>query len=297
MAEYNMQELNLPGEDGKRILYPRMKLYGQVNLETITEKIAYASSFTRGDIIGLVQAITDEIAYQMGQGYSVKIDNLGVFTPALGLRQDRERETGEEGDTKRNAVSICLKDIHFKVDKELLYRTARHCHLKRSTDKFQRSSQVFSPQERLERAKKYNVPTLVFNRSELRDPEKMLHQLQADGIDFIILAGFLWLMPACITAAFPNRIINIHPALLPAYGGKGMYGHHVHEAVIAAGEKESGITIHYVNDHYDQGAIIFQAKCPVLPTDTPDDLAARVHELEYRYFPQIIEETILKQEV
>ena len=132
MAEYNMQELNLPGEDGKRILYPRMKLYGQVDLETITEKIAYASSFTRGDIIGLVQAITDEIAYQMGQGYSVKIDNLGVFTPALGLRQDRERETGEEGDTKRNAVSICLKDIHFKVDKELLYRTARHCHLKRS---------------------------------------------------------------------------------------------------------------------------------------------------------------------
>lgn len=109
MAEYNMQELNLPGEDGKRILYPRMKLYGQVDLETITEKIAYASSFTRGDIIGLMQAITDEIAYQMGQGYSVKIDNLGVFTPALGLRQDRERETGEEGDTKRNAVSICLK--------------------------------------------------------------------------------------------------------------------------------------------------------------------------------------------
>lgn len=168
MAEYNMQELNLPGEDGKRILYPRMKLYGQVNLETITEKIAYASSFTRGDIIGLMQAITDEIAYQMGQGYSVKIDNLGVFTPALGLRQDRERETGEEGDTKRNAVSICLKDIHFKVDKELLYRTARHCHLKRSTDKFQRSSQVFSPQERLERAKK--IP----GKEQLHDPSRLL---------------------------------------------------------------------------------------------------------------------------
>ena len=91
MAEYNMQELHLPAEDGKRNLYPRMKLYGQVDLETITEKIAYASSFTRGDIIGLMQAITDEIAYQMGQGYSVKIDNLGVFTPALGLRQDRDR--------------------------------------------------------------------------------------------------------------------------------------------------------------------------------------------------------------
>ena len=133
----------------------------------------------------------------------------------------------------------------------------------------------------LERAKKYRIPSFVFNREEFRNP---------------VLAGFLWLMPSFITAAWPNKIVNIHPALLPAYGGKGMYGHHVHEAVIAAGEKESGITIHYVNDHYDQGAIIFQAKCPVLPTDTPDDLAARVHELEYRYFPQIIAETILKQE-
>ena len=109
-----------------------------------------------------------------------------------------------------------------------------------------------------------------------------------------VLAGFLWLMPSFITAAWPNKIVNIHPALLPAYGGKGMYGHHVHEAVIAAGEKESGITIHYVNDHYDQGAIIFQAKCPVLPTDTPDDLATRVHELEYRHFPRVIEDTLKK---
>mgnify|MGYP000141034632 CR=1 FL=1 len=149
----------------------------------------------------------------------------------------------------------------------------------------------------LERAKKYRIPTFVFNREEFRNPDKVFRQLQEQEIDFIVLAGFLWLMPSFITAAWPNKIVNIHPALLPAYGGKGMYGHHVHEAVIAAGEKESGITIHYVNDHYDQGAIIFQAKCPVLPTDTPADLAARVHELEYRYFPQIIEETILKQEV
>ena len=149
----------------------------------------------------------------------------------------------------------------------------------------------------LERAKKYRIPSFVFNREEFRNPDKVFRQLQEQEIDFIVLAGFLWLMPSFITAAWPNKIVNIHPALLPAYGGKGMYGHHVHEAVIAAGEKESGITIHYVNDHYDQGAIIFQAKCPVLPTDTPDDLAARVHELEYRYFPQIIEETILKQEV
>lgn len=148
----------------------------------------------------------------------------------------------------------------------------------------------------LERAKKYRIPTFVFNREEFRNPDKVFRQLQEQEIDFIVLAGFLWLMPSFITAAWPNKIVNIHPALLPAYGGKGMYGHHVHEAVIAAGEKESGITIHYVNDHYDQGAIIFQAKCPVLPTDTPDDLAARIHELEYRYFPQIIAETILKQE-
>ena len=148
----------------------------------------------------------------------------------------------------------------------------------------------------LERAKKYRIPTFVFNREEFRNPDKVVRQLQEQEIDFIVLAGFLWLMPSFITAAWPNKIVNIHPALLPAYGGKGMYGHHVHEAVIAAGEKESGITIHYVNDHYDQGAIIFQAKCPVLPTDTPDDLAARIHELEYRYFPEIIEKTILNTE-
>ena len=147
--------MTLPNEEGKRILYPRMKLYGQVDLDAIINNVSYASSFTRGDVIGLIRAITDEIANQMGAGYSVKIDNLGVFTPALGLRKDVERESGEEGDTRRNAASICLKDIHFKADKELLHNTARHCHLKRSTEKFQQSSQMFSPQERLERAKAY----------------------------------------------------------------------------------------------------------------------------------------------
>jgi phosphoribosylglycinamide formyltransferase-1 len=147
----------------------------------------------------------------------------------------------------------------------------------------------------LERVKKYQIPTVVFNRAEMKDPNIILRQLQEDETDLIVLAGFLWLMPACITAAYPNRIVNIHPALLPAYGGKGMYGHHVHEAVIAAGEKESGITIHHVNDHYDEGAPIFQAKCPVLPNDTPDTLAARIHELEYQYFPQVIEKVLLEQ--
>ena len=144
----------------------------------------------------------------------------------------------------------------------------------------------------LERAKKYNIPTHVFDREAFRNPEKVFRQLKEEKIDFIVLAGFLWLLPDSITNAYPNRIVNIHPALLPAYGGKGMYGHHVHEAVIAASEKESGITIHYVNNHYDEGAIIFQAKCPVLPGDTPDTLAARIHELEYAHFPRVIEEVI-----
>ena len=143
----------------------------------------------------------------------------------------------------------------------------------------------------LERARQLQVPACVFTREEFRNPDKLLRRLQDEGTDFIVLAGFLWLVPPCITAAYPNRIINIHPALLPAYGGKGMYGHHVHEAVLAAGEQQSGITIHYVNDRYDSGDIIFQATCPVLPDDTPDTLAARVHELEYRHFPRVIEET------
>lgn len=144
----------------------------------------------------------------------------------------------------------------------------------------------------IERVQKYQIPTVIFNRKELQNPDAVLRQLQEDETDLIVLAGFLWLMPSCITTTYPNRIINIHPALLPAYGGKGMYGHHVHEAVIAAGEKESGITIHYVNEQYDEGSPIFQAKCPVFPTDTPDSLAARIHELEYRHFPKVIEEVL-----
>ena len=146
----------------------------------------------------------------------------------------------------------------------------------------------------LERARQLQVPACVFTREEFRNPDKLLRRLQDEGTDFIVLAGFLWLVPPCITAAYSNRIVNIHPALLPAYGGKGMYGHHVHEAVLAAGEQQSGITIHYVNDRYDSGDIIFQATCPVLPGDTPDTLATRVHDLEYEHFPRVIEEAALK---
>lgn len=142
----------------------------------------------------------------------------------------------------------------------------------------------------LERAKRLGVPALVFNREQFYHSDLILDRLKAEAVDLIVLAGFLWKVPANLLAAYPDRIINIHPALLPKFGGKGMYGEHVHEAVIAAGEKESGITIHHVNDCYDEGAAIFQATCPVLPDDTPDTLAAKVHALEYAHFPRVIKE-------
>ncbi len=142
----------------------------------------------------------------------------------------------------------------------------------------------------LERAKKLEITSEVFSKEEFRDPS-FLSKL--DGIDYVILAGFLWLIPDYLIEAFPEKIINIHPALLPKFGGKGMYGYHVHEAVIEASEKESGITIHLVNEEYDKGEILFQAKCPVEENDTADSLATRIHELEYEHFPRVIEKYIL----
>ena len=144
----------------------------------------------------------------------------------------------------------------------------------------------------LTRAQKYHIPTFVFDKKELVDPDRLLKQLQERQIDFIVLAGFLWLMPPHITNAYTRRIINIHPALLPNYGGKGMYGMKVHEAVIAAGEKESGITIHHVDNHYDEGTTIFQAKCDIVPGDTPETLATKVHALEYEHFPRVIKDVL-----
>ena len=128
----------------------------------------------------------------------------------------------------------------------------------------------------------------MFTARELRETSIVSEVLRSHQVDFIVLAGFLLLVPSDIIHHWQGRIINIHPALLPKYGGRGMYGHHVHEAVIAAGEQESGITIHYVNARYDEGDVIFQARCPVLPGDTPDSLAGRIHELEYRHFPEVI---------
>ncbi len=144
----------------------------------------------------------------------------------------------------------------------------------------------------LERAKKLNIPTAVIKPQQLKEEGYMQSILNEYKIDFIVLAGFLKLIPTHLIKAYPDKIINIHPALLPKYGGKGMYGHHVHEAVVKAQEKETGITVHFVNEHYDEGQIIFQAKCQVDAKDTPDDVADKIHKLEMEHFPKVIERLI-----
>lgn len=145
----------------------------------------------------------------------------------------------------------------------------------------------------VERAKKNGIPVKVFDKEDFYNTNNILEFLQKEEIDWIILAGFLWLVPLNLVKNYPNRIVNIHPALLPKYGGKGMYGMNVHKAVIQANEKESGITIHYINGEYDKGDIIFQAKCSINPEDTPEILAQKIHELEYEHFPVVMEKLIL----
>ncbi len=147
----------------------------------------------------------------------------------------------------------------------------------------------------LERAKKFSVPTFVFDRDDLYHNRKVLKILLENDIHFVVLAGFLWLIPGDILSHYPGRIVNIHPALLPDYGGKGMYGDRVHKAVLENKEKESGISIHFVNERYDEGDIIFQAKCEVKPDDTPEVLAARIHKLEHKYYPRVVEK-LLKED-
>ena len=140
-----------------------------------------------------------------------------------------------------------------------------------------------------ERARNLGIEAQYFSRRDFLETDAVLTFLQERKIDYLILAGFLLCIPQNLLDAFPNRIVNIHPALLPLYGGKGMYGHHVHEAVIAHREKESGITIHLIDNQYDQGTTIFQARCALTPEDTPDTLAQKIHLLEKRYFPPVIE--------
>lgn len=146
----------------------------------------------------------------------------------------------------------------------------------------------------LKRAEALHVKNIYFDHNDFYVNGKVLGYLSEYKIDFIVLAGFLWLVPDEILAVYPRRIVNIHPALLPSYGGKGMYGEAVHKAVIGAREPESGITIHYVDDHYDEGDVIFQARCSIEPGDTAESLASKVHRLEYLYYPEIIEDLLEK---
>lgn len=143
----------------------------------------------------------------------------------------------------------------------------------------------------LQRAWDHNVPSYLFSGRELREGT-VLSELKGQRIDLVVLAGFMRLIPAEMVRAFSGRMVNIHPSLLPKHGGKGMFGARVHEAVIAAGEVESGITIHLVTEHYDEGRILFQARCPVLPNDTAATLAERVHALEHAHYPLIVEQLV-----
>lgn len=146
----------------------------------------------------------------------------------------------------------------------------------------------------LDKADRFDIPALVFTRSEFCDSRSILDRLKAEETDLIVLAGFMWLVPEYLVSEFEDKIVNIHPALLPKYGGKGMYGMNVHKAVKAAGETESGITIHYVNNQYDEGNIIRQFKCQLEPTDSPEEIAKKVQKLEHENYPKVIENLVLK---
>ncbi|HMV08228.1 MAG TPA: phosphoribosylglycinamide formyltransferase [Cyclobacteriaceae bacterium] len=147
----------------------------------------------------------------------------------------------------------------------------------------------------LQRAERFRVKTHTFSKAQFRDSYEVLNWLKAERVTHIVLAGFMWLVPDYLIHAYPGKIINIHPALLPKFGGKGMYGKFVHEAVKAAGEAETGITIHEVNEHYDEGNIVFQATCGVDETDTPDSIALKVQKLEHMHYPKVIEQWISKR--
>jgi len=147
----------------------------------------------------------------------------------------------------------------------------------------------------LEMAKANNIPTLVINRDRFYNTEDILKKIHIYRVDFIVLAGFLLLVPKYLIRNFPNRIVNIHPALLPKYGGKGMYGMNVHKAVKAANEKESGITIHLVNEKYDEGKILFQESCEIIPSDSPEMIAQKVLQLEHQHYSKVIENILTKE--
>lgn len=144
----------------------------------------------------------------------------------------------------------------------------------------------------LNHAIEFGVTTLKIDRPYFYDKEAILYVLKSEKIDLIVLAGFLWLVPSYLIEAYPNKILNIHPALLPKYGGKGMYGHYVHEAVKANNETESGMTIHYVNEHFDEGNHVFQGCCAISENDTPEDIASKVLELEHKHYAEVIDKVL-----
>jgi phosphoribosylglycinamide formyltransferase-1 len=146
----------------------------------------------------------------------------------------------------------------------------------------------------LQRAHRLNIPTRIFNKTQFRESEEVINWLREFQITHIVLAGFLWLIPKNLIQAFPKRIINIHPALLPKFGGKGMYGIKVHEAVKKNGEMETGITIHSIDENYDEGEVLFQTSCKIQETDLPEDIAMKVNQLEYKHYPRVIEKWILE---
>ena len=166
------------------------------------------------------------------------------------------------------------------------------------SSEFARVTHVLSNNEHakvFDRCERLNIEASLFDKESFITDDTVLNFLLVEA-DFIVLAGFLWRIPAKIVEAFPNKIVNIHPALLPKYGGKGMYGMNVHKAVKENNEQETGITIHYVNENYDEGAIIFQASTNVSSDDTPETIAQKIHKLEYEHFPKVIEEVILQNE-
>ena len=148
----------------------------------------------------------------------------------------------------------------------------------------------------IERCKKLNVNTLIFNKEDFSQSNDILNMLKSLNTDLIVLAGFLWKFPEFILKEFENKVINIHPALLPKYGGKGMYGKYVHQAILDNKEVETGITIHYVNENYDEGAIIFQTKCSIETADTIEDIATKIHKLEMYHFPRAVESLLFQNE-
>lgn len=146
-------------------------------------------------------------------------------------------------------------------------------------------------------AEEHNIPRMIVGRDDFYESKSLLHNLEEYKVDLIVLAGFLWLIPTYLTEAYQRKIINVHPALLPKYGGKGMYGNNVHKAVKEMGDKETGITIHYVNEVYDDGEVIFQAKCSIDSSDQIKDIAHKVHLLEHKFFPEVIEKLLTQKSI